>query len=230
MPTPPSTRLMAEVRRPGQPDPKTGDLTILRACSPPALPLRSQRPVEARRAKGPAWSWKEASRRTLGNHVGTFGPQKIPGLGRLERGDAGRSWRVRRYRRRARPGGASWRRRRTEPQNIERIRPLGSVPETAGERGRPGGRRRETAAAGKRRDRGTPSRSPPRSSPSAARHRLVCVSSADRRRASGRAPCSLAPSAPPAGRKVRSTAAPGPRRRLRRRRRRRSLQREWARG
>lgn len=185
MPTPPSTRLMAEVRRPGQPDPKTGDLTILRACSPPALPLRSQRPVEARRAKGPVWSWREASRRTLGNHVGPFGPQKIPGLGRLERG---------------------------------------SVPETAGERGRPGGRRRETAAAGKRRDRGTPSRSPPRSSPSAARHRLVCVSSADRRRASGRAPCSLAPSAPPAGRKVRSTAAPGPRRRLRRRRRRRSLQ------
>ena len=78
---------------------------FIRTCAPPALPLSSQRPVEARRAKGPAWRWREASRRSLGNHVGSFGPQKIPGPGRLERGDAGRSWRVLRYRRRARPGG-----------------------------------------------------------------------------------------------------------------------------
>ena len=74
MPSPPSTRLMAEVRVPGQPDPKTGDFTALRACTPLALPLLSQRPVEARRAKGPAWRWREASRRSLGNHVGPFGP------------------------------------------------------------------------------------------------------------------------------------------------------------
>lgn len=110
-------------------------------------------------------------------------------------------------------------------QNIERIRPLGSVPETAERGGRAGGAENSGCgqAAGSRDAQPVATAEQPFSRPASA---CLCVL---RGTAAGQRPSPMQPRTErPAGRHAKSgsTAAPGPLRRLRRRCRRPSLQRE----